>query len=172
MKQPFLIARHPTWRFSSTTDVTLESADISSSPVADPPASHIFPVIKESVTVHKTVADNGGLRLRKVIHADVIDIDEELVAHSVTLTRVPIGREIDGPVDVRYENGLTIIPVVKERLVVRRQLVLVEEIHLGRASHTRRAPQSITVRREEMIVERQSPGSDTWHAEDPGEKRE
>ena len=143
----------------------LESAAISSSTVT--PAAQTFPVIKESVTVHKTVADNGGLRLRKIVHADVVDIDEELAAQSVTLTRVPINREVDGPIEIRYENGLTIIPVVEERLVIRRQLVLVEEIHLGLGSHTRRAPQSITVRREEIIVERQSPGAVTWHA-DPG----
>lgn len=133
------------------------------------PELNTFPVIEERVTVYKTVADNGGVRLRKVVHADQVDIDEELVAHSLSLTRVPIGRDIDGPVEVRYENGLTIIPVVEERLVVRRQLVLVEEIHLGRSSHTRRAPQSITVRREEMIVERQAPGSDIWHAENPAQ---
>lgn len=125
-------------------------------------AAPAIPVIHESVSVHKTLADNGGIRLRKVVHADVQVIDEELATQSVTLRRVPIGREVEGPVQIRYENGLTIIPVVEERLVVRRQLVLVEEIHVGHSTHVTRVPQSVTVRREEMIVERQAPGSDAW----------
>ena len=121
--------------------------------------------------VHKTVADNGGIRLRKVVHTDVKLIDEELYAQSVQLTRVPINREVEGPVDIRYENGMTIIPVVEERLVVRRQLVLVEEIHVGHSSHITRKPQSVTVRREEMIVERQAPGSDAWVADNDATPR-
>lgn len=123
---------------------------------------HTFPVIEDFVTVHKTVADNGGLRLRKIVHDEVHTIDEDLLSQSVALTRVPIGRDVEGPLAVRYENGVTIIPIVEERLVVRRQLVLVEEIHVGTATHTTRAPQSITVRREEIMVERQAPGTTTW----------
>ncbi|HEY0747704.1 MAG TPA: DUF2382 domain-containing protein [Steroidobacteraceae bacterium] len=127
-----------------------------------------FPVIAEKVTVHKTLADNGGLRLRKVVHEDVVEVDEELTSEAVKLTRVPIDREVCGPVEVRYEDGVTIIPIVEERLVIRRQRVLVEEIHLSRTSHTKRAPQSVTVRREEIIAERQDPGSATWRLIDPG----
>ena len=126
-----------------------------------------FPVIEEQVIIHKTVADNGGLRLRKVVHADVVEVDQELTSEAVKLTRVPIDREVFGPVEVRYENGVTIIPVVEERLVIRRQRILVEEIHLSRTSHIKRAPQSITVRREEIIAERQDPGSYTWRIIDP-----
>ncbi len=130
----------------------------------EPGASVSFPVIREAVTVHKTVADNGGLRLRKIVHEDAVLVDEELNAHSVSIRRVPIGREVEGPVEVRYENNATIFPVVEERLVIKRQLVLVEELHLERTSHTYRRPQTVTVRREEMIIERQDPGSDTWRA--------
>ncbi len=121
-----------------------------------------IPVIEEKVTVHKTLADNGGVRLRKIVHENTVELDEPLAAQSVKLTRVPIGRDVAGPVAIRYENGMTIIPVVEERLVVHRQLVLVEEIHVSGTVHTRRAPQSVTVRREEIIVERQAPGSDDW----------
>ncbi len=131
-----------------------------------------FPVIAEKVTVHKTVADNGGLRVRKVVHADVVEVDEELTSQAVKLTRVPIDREVFGPVEVRYEDGVTIIPVVEERLVIRRQRILVEEVHLGRTSHTKRAPQSVTVRREEIIAERQDPGSDAWRVIDRNSSEE
>jgi uncharacterized protein (TIGR02271 family) len=132
----------------------------------DPAPPLTFPVIVERLAVHKTVADNGGVRLRKIVHCDVSEIDEALKTDSVNITRVPVGRDVDGPVEVRYEEGVTIIPVVEERLVVRRQLVLTEEVHVSRSTHITRTPQSIQVRREEIIVERQAPGSATWTVED------
>lgn len=70
--------------------------------------------------VYKTVADNGGLRLRKVVHSDVIKVDEELASQTMKPMRVSIDREVFGPVDVRDEDGMTTIPVVEERLVIRR----------------------------------------------------
>jgi uncharacterized protein (TIGR02271 family) len=124
-----------------------------------------IPVIEESVTVYKNVVDNGGVRIRKLVHGEVVQVDEPLAREGVKCVRVPIGREVDGPVSIRYEAGATIIPVVEERLIVRRQLVLVEEIHFSRDSFIQRVPQSVTVRREEIIVERQAPGESEWRVE-------
>ena len=124
-----------------------------------------LPVIEESVTVYKNVVDNGGVRIRKLVEEEVVEVDEPLSRDGVKYTRVPIGREVDGPVNIRYEAGATIIPVVEERLVVRRQLVLVEEIHVSRDSHVVRVQQSITVRHEKVVVERQAPGDDRWAPE-------
>jgi uncharacterized protein (TIGR02271 family) len=131
-----------------------------------------IPVIEESVTVYKNVVDNGGVRIRKLVHGEVVEVDEPLAREAVKCVRVPIGREVDGPVNIRYEGGSTIIPVVEERLVVRRQLVLVEEIHISRDSYIQRVPQSVTVRREEVIVERQAPGESEWRVEGPPEARD
>jgi uncharacterized protein (TIGR02271 family) len=126
-----------------------------------------IPVIEESVTVYKNVVDNGGLRIRKIVHGETVEVDEPLETQGVNCVRVPIGREVDGPVSIRYEAGATIIPIVEERLVVRRQLVLVEEVHISRDSFTRRVPQSVTVRREELVIERQAPGEREWRVEEP-----
>jgi uncharacterized protein (TIGR02271 family) len=123
------------------------------------------PVIEESVKVYKNVVDNGGVRIRKLVHGRVVEVDEPLAREAVKCVRVPIGREVDGPVSIRYEGGATIIPVVEERLVVHRQLVLVEEIHISRDSFVQRVPQSVTVRREEVIIERQAPGEDEWRTD-------
>jgi uncharacterized protein (TIGR02271 family) len=133
------------------------------------PDSICIPVIEESVAVYKNVVDNGGLRIRKLVHGEVVEIDEPLAREGVNCRRVPIGRDVDGPVSIRYEGGATIIPIVEERLIVRRQLVLVEEIHISRSSFTQRVPQSVTVRREEVIVERQGPGETDWRIEQPPE---
>jgi uncharacterized protein (TIGR02271 family) len=148
----------------------MEHQDSSSSVGREPELIATLPVIEESVTVYKNVVDNGGVRIRKLVQEEVVEVDEPLTRDGVKYTRVPIGREVDGPVSIRYEAGATIIPVVEERLVVRRQLVLVEEIHVSRDSYVARVPQSITVRRETVVVERQAPGDDRWVAEPPAQK--
>jgi uncharacterized protein (TIGR02271 family) len=126
----------------------------------------VLNVIQESLNVYKSTVDNGGVRVTKLVHAEVVDVDEPLETQSVKLTRVPINREVDGPVSIRYENGATIIPVVEERIITRRQLVLVEEIHVSRETHIKRVPQSVTLRREKVVIERQKPGETTWHPDD------
>jgi uncharacterized protein (TIGR02271 family) len=131
-------------------------------PVPDSDSNTVLPVIQESVKIYKTVVDNGGVRIRKQVHSELVEIDEPLATEAVKVTRVPIGREVEGPVAIRYEDGVTIIPVVEERLIIRRQLLLVEEVHVGRTSYIRRTPQAVTVRREEITVERQKPGDTEW----------
>ena len=58
------------------------------------------------------------------------------------MTRVPIDREVDAVPSIRTEGDVTIIPVVEERIVVRCQLVLREEVHVRnlRAVSTVRVP--------------------------------
>jgi hypothetical protein len=41
-----------------------------------------------------TAVGDGGLRLRKVVHAKVVTVDEELKSQAVNLTRFPIGRDV------------------------------------------------------------------------------
>jgi uncharacterized protein (TIGR02271 family) len=141
------------------------SVDILDSDAVAPEVT--IPVVEERLAVHKTIADNGGVRLRKLVHSRLVDIDEDLLTDAVNVVHVPVGQDVEGHPAIRYEGGVTIIPVVEERLIVRRQLVLVEEIHVSRSTHVRRAPQSVTVRREEIVVERQAPGSDNWVVEKP-----
>ena len=72
----------------------------------------------------------------------------------VTITRVPIQRVVDGPVPVREENGTTIISIVEEVLVVEKRLMLREEIHIRQQRIETHQPQRVTLRSEEVQVER------------------
>ena len=102
------------------------------------------------------------MRLRKVVHADAVDVAEPLTLESLDVKRVTINREVEGPVAIRYEGDVTIFPILEERLVTRKQLVLLEEVHVTKVSQVDRGSQQITLRREEMIIERQDPASGEW----------
>jgi stress response protein YsnF len=89
-----------------------------------------------------------------VVHKREAVVDEPLFHDKVAITRVPIQRVVDGPVPVREENGTTIISVVEEVLMVEKRLMLREEIHIRKQRIETHQPQRITLRSEEVQVER------------------
>ena len=85
----------------------------------------------------------------------------------VEVQRVAVGRVVDEPPAVRHEGDVMVVPVVQERLVMRKELVLVEEIHLTRRREVTQAQADVVLRRERVTVERFDPDTGQWHAE-PG----
>ena len=121
----------------------------------------VIPVIAETLEVGRRELQ-GAVRIRKVVQENPITVDETLRDERVTVERVAIGRRLDGPVGVHHEGDVMVIPVVEERLVVEKRLVLVEEIRVRRESVTRHEPQHVTLRQEQILVERLDPRTQTW----------
>ena len=114
----------------------------------------VVPVLVEELDVQKRLVETGKVRITKVVHERETLVDEPLLHDKVTITRVPMQRVVDGPVPVREENGTTIISIVEEVLVVEKRLMLREEIHIRKQRLETHQPQRITLRREEVRVER------------------
>ncbi len=121
----------------------------------------VIPVIAETLEVGRRERE-GAVRIRKVVQENPITVDETLRDERVSVERVAIGRRLDGPVGIRHEGDVMIIPVVEERLVVEKRLVLVEEIRVRRETQARREPQHVTLRQEQIVVERLDPRTQTW----------
>ena len=117
-----------------------------------------------STSSNESSTQVAGFAYEKLVHADVVDVSEPLALETLDVKRVSINRDVDGPVGVRYEGDTTVFPILEERLVTRKQLVLVEEIRVTKISRVDRATQPITLRREEVIIERQDPVSGEWSA--------
>ena len=114
----------------------------------------VVPVLVEELEVQKRSVDTGKVRITKVVHERETTVDEPLWQDDVAITRVPIQRVVEGPVPVREENGTTIISVVEEVLVVEKRWMLREEIHIRQQRIETHQPQRITLRSEEVQVER------------------
>ena len=69
-------------------------------------------------------------------------------------TRVPIDRRVEQVPEIRTENGVTIVPIVEERLVIEKQLFLKEELHIRRDVKTETVEVPVTLRSERAMVER------------------
>ena len=85
------------------------------------------------------------------------NVDEALVHERVEVERVAVGRVIDCVPNVREEDGVTIIPVVEETLVVERRLVLKEEVRIRRVRVSDRHVETSMLRRQEAVVTRLPP---------------
>jgi uncharacterized protein (TIGR02271 family) len=113
-----------------------------------------LPVIEEELQVDKRIVEGGKVRVHKTVHEENILVDETLHRDVVDVQRVAVNRVIDSPAVVREEGDTTIIPVMEEIVVVEKRLVLREEIHVTRRQTETRDPQTYTVRREQVTVER------------------
>lgn len=113
----------------------------------------VLPVIEEQLHVDKRQVENV-VRVRKTVSEENVVVDEALHHETVEIERVPINQVISTPAVVREEGDTTIIPVMDEVLVVEKRLMLREEIRVTRHQSKTHEPQTYTVRREEVTVER------------------
>jgi stress response protein YsnF len=75
----------------------------------------------------------------------------------VDVTRVPIGRVVEIAPEVRTAGDVTILPVVEEKVVLVKRLVLREELHIRRWVETESVEVPVTLRRQRAEVERIAP---------------
>ena len=117
-------------------------------------ATEIIPVLEETLTVTKKRVVTGSVRVATRTEAYEAIADVTLDHDVVEVTRVPIGRAIDSVPDTRTEDGVTIIPVVEERLVVVKQLYLREELHVRRHTEREAVRTPVELRRQAVVIER------------------
>lgn len=120
-------------------------------------AEETIPIVEESLRVRKEVRETGRVRITKRTEVETETVDEPLLREDVEIRRVPIDRVVDGPVAIRHEGDVTIIPVLEERLIVQKQLVLKEELHVERRASTRHESHQVDLRRERLDVQRHRP---------------
>lgn len=123
-------------------------------------ANLIVPVVAEEVQVGKRRVVTGRIVVRKTVHVDEQIVAEPTYREEADVTRVPVGRLVDAAVPTRHEGDLTIIPLYEEVIVIEKRLRLREELHIRTRRVEETKPERVTVRREEVEVER-IPGAGT-----------
>jgi len=117
-------------------------------------STYVIPVIVEEVDIQKRLVETGKVRITKVVHEHESSIQVPLCQEQVHITRVPMERVVDGPIPVRYEGDTVIISRVEEVPVIEKRLVLKEEIHIRRQRLETQQVQHVTLRREDVRVDR------------------
>ena len=120
-----------------------------------PDSEERVPVAEEVLTVGKRAVPIGRVRVETRTETIEEIATAALETNEVEILRVPIGREVDTAPAVRTEGGVTIVPVVEERLVVQRRLVLREELHIKRRRTSETVEVPIQVRKQRAFISRE-----------------
>jgi uncharacterized protein (TIGR02271 family) len=107
------------------------------------------PIVEEQIEVglREIVAE------RAVINKHIEElVDLPLLSENYRVERIPINLTVDSLPSVRCVGNITIIPVVEEVAVVKKQLVLREELRITRIRTELRCPQRVSLKRERVDV--------------------
>jgi uncharacterized protein (TIGR02271 family) len=121
---------------------------------------HRIPVIEERARVEKKVVERGVVTIDATIKERIETISEALTHEEVEIRHVPVNVEVDAVPEVRQEGDVVIIPVVEERIVVSKRLVLTEELHVHRRKVSEHASIPVTLRSTDIAVQRESSSED------------
>ena len=123
-----------------------------------------IPRVEERLRVGKRAVMTGSVRVRKTVRQRTQTLDIPLKREEAVVRRVPVNRVVPGPVAVRRQGSVTIVPVLEEVPVVTTQLVLKEELHIEMRTSRVSARRDVVVRSENVEVtrdrERQRPRSE------------
>ena len=114
----------------------------------------VVPLLREEVVIGKRQVATGKVRIQTVSDSFEEIASATLQEEQVTVTRVPIDRVVTEAPAVRTENGVTIVPVLEEVMIVEKRLVLREELHIRRDVSTQTVEVPVRLRRQRALVER------------------
>lgn len=112
------------------------------------------PLIEEELVVAKKTVLDGRVEVRTHTREVEETAKAELRSSGVEVTRVAVDMVVDVAPKIRTEGDLTIVPVLEERLVVEKRLVLVEEIHIRQTSTTATEEVGAVLRRQDVSIAR------------------
>ena len=116
-----------------------------------------IPLIQENLTVAKRSVETGRVRIRTVVDEKLVRVSEQLERDDVTIERVSVNREVTQAPEVREENGVLIVPVLEEVVVVEKRLFLKEELHVHRNRRSEPVDEAVRVRSMRVEDERVGP---------------
>jgi len=114
----------------------------------------ILPVLEEVPRIRRRRRVTGRVRVAVTTAEATEAIEAVQRRRTAEVTRVPIGREVESPPPVRQEGDVLIVPVLEERMVLVRRLVLTEEVHLRLSTEEERVSLPASVMRQVANIER------------------
>ena len=109
-------------------------------------------LVEEHATLAKRTVTTGRVTVRTKTEVSHENLREQLTGHVVEVRRVPIDRVVETLPPIRTEGDVTILPVLEERLIVTKQLVLVEEIHVVKRTTVEDVEVPIALRRQVVDI--------------------
>jgi uncharacterized protein (TIGR02271 family) len=136
------------------TDSTVNPLGATGAETTKPDPEARIPLYEEELSVAKRVVERGRVQVSRTTRSYEQAVDELLNHEEVEVEHVAVDQPIDTMPSVRQEGDVTIVPVVEEVLKIERRLVLKEEVHIRRVQRTERYQNTVTLRKQEVVVSR------------------
>jgi stress response protein YsnF len=120
----------------------------------DNPDTIVIPIVEEEARIAKRQVVSGRVIVKTTVDTEERVLKEMLSEETVEVERIAVNRVVDVVPQLRTEGDVTIIPVFEERLVVEKQLFLVEEVRIRRTTSVETVEVPVTLRKERATVER------------------
>jgi stress response protein YsnF len=116
----------------------------------------IVPLLEERASVEKRTVTTGKVRV--VTHTETVEelVRAVLEGEEADVMTVEVDQTVSGPAPrIRTEDGVTIIPVLEEVVVVEKRLVLKREIRIRMRPTSDTIEIPVKLRKQQAKVERQ-----------------
>ena len=118
------------------------------------------PLVEERARIDKRVVERDHVTIRTAITESQQVLSDALRREQVDIRRVAVNQEVDAIPGIREEADVIIIPIVEERAVLIKRLVLVEELHVQRKVLEEPVQVPVSLRSTEVFVESQDSSND------------
>lgn len=108
---------------------------------------------EEQLVAHKRLEQIGHVKVRKVVDKVPGRVEVEALREHVDVERVPVGEVVAERVAPWEEDGVMVVPVYEEQLVVTKQLVLKEHLRVRKTQAVERQVFEETLLRERAVLE-------------------
>ena len=130
--------------------------NISAPSLAAEPGELVIPIVEERLDISKRTVETAKIRLQKVVQEFDAVVDEPLAVRTYDIEHVLLNTPIETAPAVRTEGDTVVYPLIEERLILTKQLILKEEVRVTHRDTERRDQQTVALRREHLIVEREA----------------
>ncbi len=114
----------------------------------------VVPIVEEQAHVEKHVVARENVQVSTSVTARDEQVNVTLFEEDIAVQRVAVGQVVNEASGPRQEGDVLIVPIYEEVLFVEKRLVLREEVRVTRLRRERQEHQSVTLRREDVHVER------------------
>lgn len=118
-----------------------------------------LPIAEEVVTVDKRIVDRGSVRVSTTVEKIDEPVRATLFEQSAVVDRVRVDRIVETMPETRQDGDTIIVPIVEERLVLTKQLVVTEEVRIKLTEAVRTEEHDVTLRKERLTIDEIPPTS-------------
>ena len=111
-------------------------------------------MVEETARIDKREVQTGRVKVHTMVETSEQMVREALSSQNVKVTRVPVDQPVTTVPVIRTENGITIVPVLEEILVVEKRLILREELHIKQEVSHETVEVPVSLRKQRAVVER------------------